>query len=180
MTLLEELVDKHLELVDLVDDLRKRFARSQINGKVAEVNHEEGWCRVNLGEGDDGKPMLSPKIPFYQKAGKIKDHVPVSEGQQVTLHAPGGDLESAYVVPFTWSNENKSPGNGPDPVWTYGKHKITRKEEESSHELGDLNVTLKAKGAVRHQVKKREWFVLKIDGQAYAIKPEALQLVDDI
>ena len=51
-----------LELYNRVSRLEQRLAGMVKHGRIAEVNPDEAWVRLNLGDGDAG-PLLSPKIP---------------------------------------------------------------------------------------------------------------------
>lgn len=103
--------------------IEQRLAGIIQHGPVAEVNEAEGWVRLSRGEGDDG-PLLGPKIPYAQMAGGLKVHAPPAVGQNMTVISPTGDPRQAVALPMTWSDKNPSPGDGPDPVLTYGDVRI--------------------------------------------------------
>lgn len=130
-----------LSLLMDVADIKRRLAMMGRHGPVAEVNTSEGWVRLDLGEGDDG-PLLSPKIPYAQMAGGLKVHAPPSVGQNMTLFAPTGDTRQAVALPMTWSDENPTPGSGPDPVLTYGEVKATIEPGEIVIEIGGLTLSV--------------------------------------
>lgn len=109
-----------LDILNRISALERRVAGMLRHGTVAEVNAAEGWVRLDLGEGDNGK-LLSPKVPYGQFAGALKVHTPPSVGQTMTLVSPGGDTRQAVALPMTWSNQNASPSqSGEENVLTYG------------------------------------------------------------
>ncbi len=112
-----------IDLNNRLSALERRLAGSMRHGPVEEVNIEEGWVRLNLGEGDSG-PLLSPKIPYAQVAGALKVHSPPSVGQQMTVFSPTGDMRQGVAMPLTWSDNEKDPHDGANPVITYGSVKV--------------------------------------------------------
>jgi hypothetical protein len=135
-----------LDLVNRVAALERRFAGMVKHGRVAEVNAEEAWVRLDLGEGDNGR-LLSPKIPYAQFAGALKVHTPPSEGQQMTWLAPGGDSQQSFAVPLTWSDRNESPSTSQDEnVVTYGDVRITLDEHSVLVEVGGFALRISGAG----------------------------------
>lgn len=130
-----------------VSDLERRMANTVRHGTVHEVNAAEGWVRIDLGDGDNGK-HLSAKIPYAQVAGALKVHAPPSVGQQMTMIAPGGDAAQALAVPFTWSDSNASPGTtGDEHVLTFGSARVELKGSELVVHVGGFTLALSASAA---------------------------------
>lgn len=134
-----------LDMHNRMGALERRMAGLVRHGKVAEVNAAEGWVRLDLGEGDSGK-LLSAKVPYGQMAGGLKVHAPPSVGQTMTMIAPGGDSRQAIALPMTWSNQNASPGDGADPVLTYGDVKVTIEPGGVRIEIGGVALLISGAG----------------------------------
>ncbi len=106
-------LDQSQQIADLyqrIADLERRASNKKRTGLVHEVNAQEGWARVKLGEGADGKPYLTPKLPWKELAmGKIKTHFPPSAGEQVDVVSETGDLTDAMIDTSLPSNANPRP-----------------------------------------------------------------------
>lgn len=137
--------DAFVDLLQRVRRLEVDTARSMRPGTIAAVR--DGSARVRLGGSDDA-PFLSPWMPYSQMAGAVKGHVRPSDGQQVVVFAPGGDLRRATAIPFTWSNENPSPGQGPDPVLTYGDVRLELRPSGFKVSVGAASIELTSEQAV--------------------------------
>lgn len=137
--------NKLLDMHNRIGAMERRLAGMMRHGPVAEVNTAEGWLRLDLGEGDEGK-LLSPKIPYAQMAGALKLHTPPSVGQTMTMFAPTGDPRQAVALPLSWSDENVSPGSGADPVLTYGDVTITVETGGVRVEVGGFSLLLSGAG----------------------------------
>ena len=135
-----------LELYTRGSRIEQRLAGMVKPGRVAEVNPDEAWVRLDLGEGDNG-PLLSPKIPYAQFAGALKVHTPPTEGQQMTWLAPGGDSQQSFAVPLTWSDRNEAPSkSGDENVITYGDVRITLDASSVLIEVGGFALRVSAAG----------------------------------
>ena len=135
-----------LELYNRVSRLEQRLAAMVKHGRIAEVNPEEAWVRLNLGEGDAG-PLLSPKIPYAQFAGALKVHTPPTVGQQMTWLAPGGDSQQSFALPLTWSDQNQAPSkSGDENVITFGDVRITLDASSVLIEVGGFVLRVSAEG----------------------------------
>lgn len=150
----------HLDLADAVDELRKRMADMQQPGTVAAVDAAQQLVQLDLGpDPETGATKLSPWAPYAQWAGDMKDHSAPSVGQQMMLHAPGGDLEQAYAVPFTFSNANPSPSQSADErvrTWggtkrTWTKDAVKTESGTASHEVSK-DAVASTKGGASHVV----------------------------
>jgi len=118
-----------VELASRVADLERRFAGVVRHGTVEEVDPAKQIVRVKFGEDKDGKPFLSPWVPYAQVAGALKVHTPPTKGQQMSTLAPTGDWMQAVALPMHWSDANPSPsGNGDENVLTYGNVRATIKD----------------------------------------------------
>lgn len=107
-------------------ELERRDANRKRTGKVVEVNAAEGWARVEINRGPDGKPYLSPKIPWLMPAmGATKVNIPPSVGQQVDVVSETGDMTDAVISSSLRSNDNPQPDAQPgETVLTTGDTRI--------------------------------------------------------
>ena len=57
-------------------------------------------ARVAYADGDGGSPVLTGWLPLWTRmAGEDRDWRPPSEGEQVVLLSPFGELASAFILP---------------------------------------------------------------------------------
>jgi len=137
-----------LDLFHRVAALERRLAGMVRHGPVEEVNAKEGWVRLNLGEGDDGK-FVSAKVPYAQIAGDLKIHSAPSKGQNMTIIAPGGDVRQAVALPMTWSDQNASPNDKADEhTLTLGSVRVDLKGNELRIAIGGFTLTVSEDAAV--------------------------------
>ena len=119
-----------VELASRVAELERRFSGAMRHGTVEEIDAARQRVRLNFGKDVDGKPFLSPWVPYAQIAGALKVHTPPSKGQQFTLLSPAGDWQQAVALPMTWSDQNQSPSSkGDENVLTYGNVKVKIKDD---------------------------------------------------
>jgi phage baseplate assembly protein gpV len=119
-----------VELASRVADLERRFSGVFRHGTVEEVDPAKQIVRVKFGEDKDGKPFLSPWVPYAQIAGALKVHTPPTKGQQMSTMSPTGDWMQAVALPMHWSDQNQSPSqNGDENVLTYGNVRATIKDD---------------------------------------------------
>jgi len=112
-------------------ELERRVAMQGTAGTVASVDAAKGTVRLKIGKDEDGADVLSPPVPYAQIAGALKVHSPPSVGQQMMLMAPGGDIEQAAAMPFTWSDQNTTPNDkGDENTLTFGDVRIDLKGGE--------------------------------------------------
>lgn len=133
-----------VELASRVAELERRFSGTMRHGTVEEVDPGKQIVRLKFGKDVEGKPFLSPWIPYAQIAGALKVHTPPSKGQQFTLLSPTGDWQQAVALPMTWSDNNQSPSsNGDENVLTYGNVRATIKDDLTQVDVGGtvLDVT---------------------------------------
>lgn len=77
-------------------------------GKVIEVDLASALVRVAIGE------IESDWIDFSTpRAGKTKVWLPPSDGEQVEVISPDGDLEGAHIGRSLYSDENGAPSDKP-------------------------------------------------------------------
>lgn len=134
------------KLAQRVEDLERRMRGAFRQGTVAEVDPEAGTVRLKLGEGDRGD-FLSAPVAYAQTAGAMKFHNPPSEGQQMMLLSPDGDLRHALAMPFGFSDANASPsGAGDQHVMTLGSATIRIAGDGVSVSVAGVTVTIDGAG----------------------------------
>lgn len=127
-SLAEVIADLRAEIAEL----RRRIENGVRHGTVepGSLDAEKGTVRLRIG-GTDEKPWLSPPVRYGQIAGALKLHQPPSDGQQMTLFSPSGDIRQAVAMPFGWSDQNKSPSTKADEnVLTFGSVRVELRGEE--------------------------------------------------
>lgn len=118
--------DVMANLFDRVAELERRVQNKKRMGTIAEVDAAKGLARVKLSEGPDGKPFLSPWVPWKMPAmGATKINIPPSVGQQVDVVSESGDLADGVIDNALRSNDNPLPDAQPgESVITTGSTKI--------------------------------------------------------
>lgn len=81
-------------------------------GRVVSVNRAAATCTVAVGDpdADDGE-TITGDIPWLTRAGETIVWSPPSEGEQVLLLCPGGDIAQAVALPGLYSTDFPAPGN---------------------------------------------------------------------
>jgi len=130
------------QLAARVAALEHRVAGIIRYGTVDSVQPDAGTVRLNLGSGVAG-PVFSKRVPYAQTAGAMKYHNPPSVGQQMMLVSPGGDMRQGVALPYTWSDQNTSPGAEPDDhVLTFGPLRVSNTGDVVHLTLGGTSIRL--------------------------------------
>ena len=108
-----DLVQIILALREEVRSLRRSVQGMQRFGTVHAVDGEARRVQLRLA-GEDGSEFLSPKRPWADFAGAEKSWRPPSEGQQMLMLSPFGDMRQGVAVPLTFSNANPAPSSALD------------------------------------------------------------------
>lgn len=105
-TLAEIMVD----VLHRIQEIERRFENRERTGTIAEIDAKKGLARVKLGEDEQGKPYLSPWVPWKETAmGAIKTHFPPSVGEQVKIVSESGDMTDAVIDTSLPSSANPRP-----------------------------------------------------------------------
>ena len=81
-------------------ELERRVANVVRYGAIHDVDHARAMARVAYADGENGSPALTGWLPFWTRmAGEDRDWRPPSEGEQVVLLSPFGELASAIILP---------------------------------------------------------------------------------
>lgn len=109
----DDLVRIILSLRNEVRSLRRAVQGMQRFGTVHSVDGDERRVQLRLA-GEGGSEFLSPKRPWADFAGAEKSWRPPSEGQQMLMLSPFGDMRQGIAVPLTFSNANPAPTSALD------------------------------------------------------------------
>ncbi|MEC5345083.1 phage baseplate assembly protein V [Brenneria populi] len=88
----------------------QRLLRNLIRvGVVTQVNTVDALCRVQTGE------MTTDWLTWLtRRAGRSRDWWAPSVGEQVLILSVGGELDTAFVLPGIYSDENPAPSASAD------------------------------------------------------------------
>ncbi|WP_210165051.1 phage baseplate assembly protein V [Methylosinus sp. PW1] len=134
----KEVANTHEQLARL----RWAHEQSVIHGTVTDRDKEKG-VRIQIGVDENGDAVKSPWLPPSQIAGARKSWSPPSIGQQLSLLCPGGDIQRAVLMPFTWSDDNPAPTDDLDAdVDVRGKSRVTQKDASLKREVDGVTETM--------------------------------------
>ena len=150
--LIRAIEDRFDEVLFQLAEAQRKFAAGMLTGKVKSYDPATDKAVVDLG-------FDTHEIP---QASRIGDWGPLEPGQMVTVMSPGGDLANAFLVPGGYHDGQTKPSN--------------RADERVMSRGGDAGVLRSRKGGVAHvEVASRTKFRIKIGGQYFAIRAEALE-----
>ncbi|WP_201415117.1 phage baseplate assembly protein V [Mesorhizobium sp. J8] len=112
MTMDAELVKVILGLQADIAALKRMVAGNLRFGTVKKVDHAAHRVQLLLSDAN-GREFLSPLRPWGEIAGNEKSWRPPTEGQQMMLVAPHGDMRQAVALPLTYSDQNAAPSSDP-------------------------------------------------------------------
>lgn len=104
----DDFVRLFVGLVAEVRSLRRAVQGMQRFGTVHAVDGETKRVQLKF-SGEDGQEFLSPFRPWADLAGAEKSWRPPTEGQQMLMLSPFGDLRQGVATPLTFSNANPAP-----------------------------------------------------------------------
>lgn len=122
------------DLPSIIAELRREVAeltRRQANiirtGKVVAVDPARGLVRLDIG--DDGAPLLTPFIPWPERAGSRRSWNPPSVGEVMTVLSPFGEVsERALALHGGFTADTPAPSaDGDAAVFAVGNATITVK-----------------------------------------------------
>jgi len=82
-----------------IGHLQRRMNNVLREAKVLEVDHDSGLAIVDA-HGGRSKP-----IPWMQRAGSIREWMPVTAGERVLMLSPNGDPGRAMILPGGFSGQ---------------------------------------------------------------------------
>jgi hypothetical protein len=129
-----------------IEQLKTLFGRSLKVGPVEVVDAERGF-RIKLGEGQGGKPYLSPFYPHPESGGATSTWAPLSKGQIVGIINPGGDARRGVLLRGGFSDENPPPSQSlEENVYSFNGVTITVRSGQLIIAIGDVTWTLSGDG----------------------------------
>lgn len=171
---IDRLIEAVSQLTMRIGALEARADNMIRHGKVTDVDTKKQLARIEIGE-RDGTPLKSAWVPYAQIAGDYKSHRPPTKGQQMTLFAPNGEVRQAVLLPFTWSDQNKSPSDKEDEhVTTFGKLKIIEKKDSIVLSVGDteFEITTDSINLTAGKIRTIGKTVLGIDSKSEDEQPK--------
>jgi len=111
-----------------------RLLRNLIRiGTISEVNLNDGLCRVDTGKNTTGWLHW-----LNARAGKTRSWNAPSVGEQVLILCLGGELDTGFVLPGIFSDDNPAPSASADALhWSFPDGAVIEYEPET----GALNAT---------------------------------------
>ncbi|HDR2703969.1 TPA: phage baseplate assembly protein V [Enterobacter roggenkampii] len=121
----------------------QRLLRNLIRiGTVSAVNLDDGLCRVDTGKNTTGwLHWLSAR------AGKTRSWNAPSVGEQVLILCLGGELDTGFVLPGIFSDDNPAPSASADALhWSFPDGAVIEYEPETGalSATGIQTATIKA------------------------------------
>lgn len=104
------------DLVRVILGLQADIAalKRQVNGvrfgTVRKVDTDAARAQLLLSDAQ-GREFLSPLRPWAELSGAEKSWRPPSEGQQMMMIAPHGDMRQGVIVPLTFSDAEPAPSS---------------------------------------------------------------------
>lgn len=136
------------------NEINRRILNLLRKGRVLEVDHQAALCRVATGE------LQTNWIPWLvASAGKTRTWGPPTEGEQVMLLAPGGDLADAVAVRGIYSSAAPAPDNSETTHVTVYEDGARLEYDHAAHRLScsfpeGAEVLIEAPGSVKVQTKE--------------------------
>lgn len=121
------------DLARLLTEMRRQIAelsRRQANiirvGRVTEVDPASGTVRVDVGA-DDGDALLTPPIPWPERAGDRRSWNPPTVGEVMTVISPGGEVGARSIAMYGgYTTDTPAPSaRGDAAVLAFGGVTIT-------------------------------------------------------
>lgn len=108
-----------------IAELTRRQANTIRTGRVVEVDPASGRVRVNVG--DDGSELVTPFIPWPERAGARRSWNPPAVGEMMTVLSPGGEVGENSVATYGgFTADVPAPsGDGEAAVFAVGGVTIT-------------------------------------------------------
>lgn len=121
----------------LLHQAESRTARQILTGKVHPGSQDlkNRTVRLELGTGEDGKPILSPPVRWQEPgAGRLKVHAVPADNEQMILTSPSGTIGTGSLAVWaTYDDDNAPPSD---------------KAEEAVLSFGETTVALRGSDAL--------------------------------
>lgn len=135
-----------------IADMRRRMANMIRTAKVKSYDPKTNTAKLDTG-------FDTHDVPLDTRDGDWK---PMDKDQQVTLFCPDGDLANAFVAPGGYHEGVERPSQRAD-------------ERVMSRGKGAGVIRSRAGGVAHLEVAERRKLRIKIGGEYFAIKAEALE-----
>jgi len=132
----------------------QRLLRNLIRiGTVSAVNLDDGLCRVDTGKNTTGwLHWLSAR------AGKTRSWNAPSVGEQVLVLCLGSELDTGFVLPGIFSNDNPAPSASADALhWSFPDGAVIEYEPETGALTATSIQTATIKAAVKSCSTRQKW-----------------------
>lgn len=108
-----------------IAELTRRQANTIRTGRVVEVDPASGRVRVDVG--DEGSGLVTPFIPWPERAGARRSWNPPAVGEMMTVLSPGGEVGENSVATYGgFTSDVPAPsGDGAAAVFAVGDVTIT-------------------------------------------------------
>ncbi|MEM9734189.1 MAG: phage baseplate assembly protein V [Pseudomonadota bacterium] len=128
-----------------ITDLERRLEQSSRDGRVTEVDHEEGLAKVEIGS--DKETSITHWVPWTERAGDHESYDPPTVGEAVKVNAPNGEMALATLERGALSNrENRPHRKAGERVDKMGDTTITQTQSGIYFANGGVTMTLSADG----------------------------------
>lgn len=131
--------------------------KSRLSNMVRPVKIVSYDAAKNTAVVEFDKDANTHSVPLYHHVGHWS---PPKPGQMMTLMSPDGDIANAFLLPGGYRDEDQKPSTRAD-------------EDAIARQASALRV--RDGGIVRAEVETRPKFKIVINGQAFAIRAEALE-----
>lgn len=123
-----------------------RLLRNLIRiGTVSAVNLDDGLCRVDTGNNTTGWLHW-----LTARAGKTRSWNAPSVGEQVLILCLGGELDTGFVLPGIFSDDNPAPSASTDALhWSFPDGAVIEYEPETGALIATGIQTATIKAAVK-------------------------------
>lgn len=135
------------DLATWLSEIERRMATMLFEGKVTEVHASEPKAKVRFAFGQDN--ATTPWLPYGggNAAGEMKEHVPLTVGEWVTVTCPGGDLASGRIIGRGWTNDNPPNHTGGDAYKrSFGNAQVVHMKDKINVVVGSTTFEVKADG----------------------------------
>lgn len=104
-----------------IAELERRIENVIRMGPIDWVDPKEGEARILTGK-KGGKDQKGPKVRYAQQVGKKGGsiHMPPVKGATGLQLAPGGEMDQAFIIPFSRNDDNPSPRDDDGNAYTFG------------------------------------------------------------
>ncbi|MDO5631136.1 MAG: hypothetical protein Q4G22_04790 [Paracoccus sp. (in: a-proteobacteria)] len=113
------------EIMRQQSEIHRRMTNMIRVGRVTEVDAANGLVRVDVGA--EGAALVTPPIPWPERAGARRSWNPPTVGEVMTVFSPGGEVGATSVAAYGgFTSDTPAPsGDGDAAVFAIGGVTIT-------------------------------------------------------